>query len=139
MADFVVEDPKKKKVSSNVGVVSEQDLVAWPTTSRSHIRDLGWMFEIAGRIPEVESRTQGSRPRPRPRTQKKSEAKAKAKDSLSEDRHSRGQGQGPRTQSASALQKKKKKRSSQKFFRRSPKKKKKKKKGLHKNFSSNLH
>ena len=55
--------------------------------------------------PEVESRTQGSRPR----TQKKSEAKAKAKDSLSEDRHSRGQGQGPRTQSASALQKKKKK------------------------------
>ena len=37
-------------------------------------------------LPEVESRTQGSRPRPR--TQKKS----KAKDSLSEDRHSRGQG-----------------------------------------------
>ena len=42
--------------------------------------------------PEVESRTQGSRPRPR--TQKKSEAKTK-------DRHSRGQGQEcsrPRTQ-----------------------------------------
>ena len=56
-------------------------------------------------LPEVESRTQGSRPR----TQKKSEAKAK--DSLSEDRHSRGQGQG------------------------SPKKQ----KGLHKNFSSDLH
>ena len=37
--------------------------------------------------PEVESKTQGSRPRPK--TQKKSEAK----DSLSEDRHSRGQGQ----------------------------------------------
>ena len=59
-------------------------------------------------LPEVESRTQGSRPRPR--TQKKSEAKAK--DSLSEDRHSRGQGQEcsrPRTKdtSASALQKKK--------------------------------
>ena len=70
---------------------------------------------------EVESRTQGSRPRPR--TQKKSEAKAN--DSLSKDRHSRGQGQEcsrprPRTKdtSASALQKKK---------------------GLHKNFSSNLH
>ena len=67
--------------------------------------------------PEVESRTQGSRPR----TQKKS----KAKDSLSEDGHSRGQGQEcsrPRTKdtSASALQKK---RSSQNFFRRSPKKK----------------
>ena len=67
-------------------------------------------------LPEVESRTQGSRPRPRPRTQKKSEAKAKAKDSLSEDRHSQGQGQEcsrprPRTKdtSASALQKKKKK------------------------------
>ena len=57
-------------------------------------------------FPEVESRTQDSRPR----TQKKSEAKVK--DSLSEDRHSRGQGQEcsrPRTKdtSASALQKKK--------------------------------
>ena len=69
--------------------------------------------------PEVESRTQGSRPRPR--TQKKFEAK----DSLSEDRHSRGQGQEcsrprPRTKdtSESAL---------------------KKKKDLHKNFSSDLH
>ena len=55
--------------------------------------------------PEVESRTQGSRPR----TQKKS----KAKDSLSGDGHSRGQGQEcsrPRTKdtSASAHQKKKK-------------------------------
>ena len=40
-------------------------------------------------LPEVESRTQGSRPKPRLRTQKKSEAKAK--DSLSEDRPSRGQ------------------------------------------------
>ena len=72
------------------------------------------------KLPEVESRTQGSRPR----TQKKSEDKAK--DSLSEDRHSRSQGQEcsrprPRTQSASALQKKKK-RSSQKFFKRSPRK-----------------
>ena len=75
---------------------------------------------------EVESRTQGSRPRPRPRTQKKSEAKAK--DSLSEDRHSRGQGQEcsrprPRT----------------KDTKRKCSPKKKKKKGLHKNFSSNLH
>ena len=71
-------------------------------------------------LPEVESRTQSSRPRPRPRTQKKSEAKAK--DSLSEDRHFRGQGlecSRPRTKdtSASALQKKK---------------------GLHKNFLGNL-
>ena len=49
--------------------------------------------------------------------------KSEAKDSLSEDRHSRGQGQGPRTQ-AQVLSKKKKK---------------KKKKGLHKNFSSDLH
>ena len=87
--------------------------------------------------PEVESKTQGSRPRPR--TQKKSEAKAK--DSFSENRHSRGQGQEcsrprPRTKdtSARALKKKKrkiftkifqaisknKKSSSQKFFRQSP-------------------
>ena len=70
--------------------------------------------------PEVESRTQGSRPRPR--TQKKSEAKAK--DSLSEDRPSRGQGQEcsrprPRTKdtAASVLEKK---RSSKKFSRQSP-------------------
>ena len=86
-------------------------------------------------LPEVESRTQGSRPRPR--TQKKSEVKAK--DSLSEDRHSRGQEQEcsrprPRTKDTSASALQKKKRSSQKFFRRSPKKK-----GLHKNFSSDLH
>ena len=53
-------------------------------------------------IPEVESRTQGSRPRPR--TQNKPEATAK--DSLTEDRPSRGQGQGPRAQ-AQVLSKKK--------------------------------
>ena len=52
-------------------------------------------------IPEVESRTQGSRPR----TQKKNEAKAK--NSLSEDRHSRGQGEEysrprPRTKDTNA-------------------------------------
>ena len=70
-------------------------------------------------VPEVESKTQGSRPR----TQKKSEAKAK--DSPSQDRYSRGQVQEcsrprPRTKdtSASTLQKK----SSQNFFRRSPQK-----------------
>ena len=76
--------------------------------------------------PEVESRTQGSRPRPK--TEKKSEAKVK--DSLSEDRHSRGKGQEcsrPRTLAQVLSKKRKKKRSSQKFFRRSPKKKKKKK------------
>ena len=61
-------------------------------------------------IPEVESRTQDSRPRRR--TQKKSEAKAK--DSLSDNRTSRGQGQEcsrprPRTEEtgASVLLKKK--------------------------------
>ena len=65
-------------------------------------------------LPEVESRTQGSRPR----TQQKSEAK----DSLSEDRPSRGQGQEcsrPRTKNtaASVLQKKS---SLKKLFRQSP-------------------
>ena len=40
--------------------------------------------------PEVDSRTQGSKPRPKP-PPKKSEAKAKAKNSPSEDRPSRGQ------------------------------------------------
>ena len=83
------------------------------------------------------------------------EAKAKAKDT----KKIRGQGQGqgqpfrgqtlsrPRTgmleakdqgHKAQVLSKKKKKRSSQKFFRRSQKKQK-KNKGLHKNFSSDLH
>ena len=68
--------------------------------------------------PEVESRTQGSRPRPR--TQKKSEAK----DSLFEDIHS----QGPRTGILEAKDQghkrncSPKKRSSQKFFKRSPQK-----------------
>ena len=57
-------------------------------------------------------------PRPRPRTAFPRTDTLEAK-----DRNARGQGQGPRTQSASALQKKKKK----------------KKKGLHKNFSSDLH
>ena len=95
----------------------------------------------------MESRTQGSRPRPRPRTQKKSEAKAK--DSLSEDRHSRGQGQEcsrprPRTKDTKrkcSPKKKKKKKVSAKIFQAisKKKKKKKKKKGLHKNFSSDLH
>ena len=63
------------------------------------------------RLPEVESRTQGSRPR----TQKESEAK----DSPTEDRFSRGQGPRTKDTSTSVLQKK---RSSQKFFRRSPEK-----------------
>ena len=75
------------------------------------------------RLPEVESRTQGSRPRPR--TQKNPRPRPRTAfprtDTLeAKDRNARGQGQGPRTQSASALQKKKKKRSSQKFFKRSP-------------------
>ena len=52
--------------------------------------------------PEVESRTQGSRPRPRTAFPRTDALEAK-------DRNARGQGQGPRTQSASALQKKKKK------------------------------
>ena len=80
---------------------------------------------------EVEWRTQGSRPRQG--YKKKSEAKAKAKDSLSEDRHSRGQEQEcsrPRTGMPEAKAK------DQGHKRKcSPKKK----KGLHKNFSSDLH
>ena len=58
-------------------------------------------------LPEVESRTQGSRPRSRSRTPKNFEAK---------DRPSRGQGQGPRTQTQVFS---KKKRLSKIFFRRS--------------------
>ena len=64
-------------------------------------------------LPEVESRTQGSRPRPR--TQKKFEAK----DSLSEDRPYRGQGQEcsrPRTKDTGASVLLKKKKGLQKYF-----------------------
>ena len=109
---------KKKKVFAQVRIdfLRPNSLTVQSQSTRIPIDDRG-----GGYFPEVESRTQGSRPRPR--TQKKSEAKAK--DSLSEDRHSRGQGQDcsrprPRTKdtSASALQKKK---------------------SLHKNFSSYLH
>ena len=85
-------------------------------------------------LPEMESRTQGSRPRPR--TQKKSEAK----DSLSEDRHFRGQGQEcsrPRTKDTSASVLQKKKKGLHKNF--SGDSKKDKKIGLDKNFSSDLH
>ena len=62
------------------------------------------------------ARGQGHKKNPRPRTAFPRTDTLEAK-----DRNARGQGQGPRTQSASALQKKKKK------------------KGLHKNFSSDLH
>ena len=88
-------------------------------------------------LAEVESRTQGSRPKPR--TQKKSEAK----DSLSEGRHSRGQGQEcsrPRPRfnrwRLNRIQKTKKLKNKDQGHKRkcSPKKK-----GLHKNFSSDLH
>ena len=95
------------------------------------------------KLPEVESRTQGSRPR----TQKKSEAKAK--DSLSEDRHSRGQGtgmleakakdQGHKRWCSPKKKKKKKKGLHENFLGDLQIKKKKKKKGLHKNFSGDLH
>ena len=68
-------------------------------------------------------------PRPRPRTAFPRTDTLEAK-----DRNARGQGQGPRTQSASALQKKKKKVLTKMFQAIS-----KKKKGLHKNFSSDLH
>ena len=88
-------------------------------------------------LPEVESRTQGSRPRPRPRTQKKFEAKY----SLSEDRHSRGQGQEcsrprPRTKDTSTSTLQKKKKVFTKIFQAISKKY---KKGLHKSFSGDLH
>ena len=69
-------------------------------------------------VPEVESRTQGSRPRPRTQKNPKPRAAFPRTDTLeAKDRNARGQ--GPRTQ-AQVLSKKKK-RSSQKFFRRSPK------------------
>ena len=93
----------------------------------------------------LESRTQGSRARPR--TQKKNPRPRTAfprTDTLeAKDRNARGQRQGPRTQ-AQVLSKKKGDeiffeiiRSSQNFS--GDLKKKKEKKGLHKNFSSDLH
>ena len=75
---------------------------------------------------EVESRTQDSRPRPRTQKKIRGQRQPFRGQTLLRPR--------PRTKdtSGSALQNK---RSSQKFFRRSPKKK----KGLHKNFSCDLH
>ena len=66
-------------------------------------------------------------------------SKAKAKDSLSEDRHSRGQGQEcsrprPRTKDTSVRALQKKKKVFTKIFQAISKKK-----GLHKNFSGDLH
>ena len=78
-------------------------------------------------IPEVESRTEGSRPRPRTAFPRTDTLEAK-------DRNARGQGPRTKDTSATALQKKKglhkifqaiskkKKRSLQKFFKRSPQK-----------------
>ena len=80
------------------------------------ISNKSWLKKYQ-QLPEVESRTQGSRPRPRPRKQKKFEAK----DSLSEDRTSQGQGQEcsrprPRTKDTGASVPPPKKRSSKFFF-----------------------
>ena len=82
--------------------------------------------------PEVESRTQGSRPRPR--TQKKSETKARTALPRTDpfeakDRNARGQGQGHKRKCSPKKKKiftrifqaiSKKNRSSQEFFRQSP-------------------
>ena len=72
-----------------------------PGMRGKYAHDLTTVLVIYTRgIPDVESRTQGSRPRPRPKTQKKSEAKAK-------DRPSRSLGQEcsrpwPRTKDTSS-------------------------------------
>ena len=70
-------------------------------------------------LPEMESRTQGSRPRtqtnPRPRLRPRTTL-PRTDPLEAKDKNARGQGQRPRTQ-AQVLSKKK--RSSQKFFRRS--------------------
>ena len=145
---YVNDHPQVSEISSTLFAddtylaLSDKSLVSLETKVNTLLQNIDiWLrrnkfslnYSKTTYLPEVESRTQGSRPRPRPRTEKKSEAKAKAKDSLSEDRHSRGQGQEcsrprPRTKDTKrkcSPKKKKKKRSSQKFFRRSPKKKKK--------------
>ena len=75
--------------------------------------------------PEVESRTQGSRPRPKTEKKIRGQGQGQPFRGQTLSRQRTGMLQTKDT-SASALQKKKKKRSSQKFFRRSPKKKKKK-------------
>ena len=71
-------------------------------------------------IPEVESRTQGSRPTPRTQKNPRPRTAFPRTDTLkAKDRNAQGQGQGPRTQ-AQVLSRKKIK-------------------GLHKNFSGDLH
>ena len=76
-------------------------------------------------FPEVESRTQGSRPRPRTQKNPRPRTAFPRTDTLeAKDRNARGQGQGPRTQ-AQVLSKKKK--VFTKIFQAFSKKKKKKK------------
>ena len=91
-------------------------------------------------LPEVESRTQGSRPRPRPRTQKKLRGQGQGQgqpfrgQTLSRPRtgmlEAKAKDQGHKAQVLS--KKKKKKKVFTKIFQAISKKK--KKKGLHKNF-----
>ena len=59
-------------------------------------------------MPEVESRTKGSRPRPRTLKKTRPRIALPTTDPLeAKDRNARGQGQRPRAQAASVLQKKK--------------------------------
>ena len=112
----------KKEVFTKTGTLCSPNLGEdQKTKSSPKLKHFFSRIQVGTYVPEVESRTQGSRPRPR--TQKKSEAKAK--DSLSENRLSRGQGQEcsrPRAKDQGHKRK------------CSPKKK----KGLHKNFSGDL-
>ena len=106
----------------------------------SHRRSHDFLLEGA-KLPEVESRTQGSRPRPRPRTQKKIRGQGQGQSfrgqTLSRPRtgmlEAKAKDQGRKAQVLSQKKKekglhknfsgdlkKKKKRSSQKFFKRSP-------------------
>ena len=87
-------------------------------------------------LPEMESRTQGSRPGPRPRTQKNPRPRtAFPRTDIFEAKDRNARCQGPRTQ-AQVFSKKKKK-GLHKNFSGDPKKE--KKIGLDKNFSSDLH
>ena len=113
----------KRKCAPALDNICTEHLIYSHSLISVHISMLFNVCLTHGFIPEVESRTQGSRPRPR--TQKNPRPRPRTAfprtDTLeAKDRNARGQGQGPRTQSASALPKKKKKRSSQKFFKRSP-------------------
>ena len=117
--------PKKKKQAMLLVCYKKLEIMMISCTDVNTVSSRDHQRWSRGHKARGQGQGHKKNPRPRPRT-----AFPRTDTLVAKDRNARGQGQGPRTQ-VQVLSKKK--RSSQKFFKRSPKK------GLHKNFSSDLH